>query len=192
MSIVFLTIMMAGEGWAELKGFACSFRDKRQFFEAIFVLAGACTFCEIHSEFIVEESTKLYNYQSVPGVLALLIKLAMFTWFFRSTRATLSATQGQQDINFYKVLLSTLTFWFLSVPVTVVVAWFLNPWHRYKLVMVIDLSSRLAGQALLTVLLCGCLSPLSKLETALASHGAYAKNIELGDHDVKLLQAAGQ
>lgn len=195
MSTFFLTIMLIGEGWAEVKGFACSIKDKRDFFQAVFVLAGACTFCEIHSEFLVDQSTKLYNYQSVPGVLVLVIKIAMFSWFLHSTRKTLGATQGHQDRTFYKVLLWTLTIWFLSVPVTVIFAWFLDPWYRYKLVTVVDYSSRFTGQVLLSLVLVGSLSPICNLDTKVSSGHPVrtpAISLELEDNEVKLLQGAKQ
>lgn len=188
---IFLVIMMVGEGWAEVKGFACSLKDKLQFFQAVVVLAGACAFCEIHDQFVVDQSTKLYTYQSVPGVLALLIKIVMFSWFWRSTQKTLSSTQGQQDQAFYKILLWSITGWFLSVPVTVMMAWFINPWHRYKLITIIDLVSRLAGQGLLSFLLCGHLSPLCKLEIAISSSKSDATGYELMDHNIGLAPATG-
>jgi len=168
-STVFLVIMMIGEGWAEVKDFACSMKDKIRFFQTAFGLACACTFCEIHDEFVVDQSTKLYSYQSIPGVLALLIKVVMFSWFWRSTQRTLGSTQGQQDQWFYRILLWSLTIWFLSVPVTVMMAWFVHPWLRYKLITIIDLVSRVAGQGLLSLLLCGQLSPLCKLEVMISS-----------------------
>eukprot|EP00746_Dinoflagellata_sp_MGD_P134430 gnl/MRDRNA2_/MRDRNA2_68273_c0_seq1.p1 gnl/MRDRNA2_/MRDRNA2_68273_c0~~gnl/MRDRNA2_/MRDRNA2_68273_c0_seq1.p1 ORF type:complete len:469 (+),score=68.28 gnl/MRDRNA2_/MRDRNA2_68273_c0_seq1:125-1531(+) len=190
-SLVFLAIMMVGEGWAEVKGFACSMKEKLQFFQAVFVLAGACAFCEIHDEFVVDQSTKLYSYQSVPGVLAMLIKFAMFSWFWRSTQKTIRSTQGQEDKAFYEIFLWSLTIWFLSVPVTVMMAWFISPWQRYKLITIIDLVSRLAGQGLLSFLLCGHLSPLCKLEIRTSSSKSDATGYELMDHSVGLVPAAG-
>jgi hypothetical protein len=188
-SMVFLTIMMVGEGWAEVKGFACLVKDKIRFFRTVLVLTGACGFCELHDEFVVDQSTKLYSYQSAPGVFALLMKVAMFCWFWRSTQKTLNANLGQVNQTFYKVFLWSLTLWFLSLPVTVMMAWLVNPWVRYKLVAITDLLSKLAVQGLLSFLLCGELSPLSKLEVTMSSGKSTATEYELMDHNMKMLPA---
>jgi hypothetical protein len=191
-STVFLTIMMVGEGWAEMKGFACLVKEKIRHVQMAFALAGACAFCELHDEFVVDQSTKLYSYQSVPGGLALLMKVAMFCWFWRSTQRTLDGSLGHVNQTFYKVFLWSLTLWFLSLPVIVMMAWFVNPWQRYKLVAITDLLSKLAIQALLSFLLCGHLSPLSKLEVSISSKSSATEfEVTLMDHKVGILPATG-
>eukprot|EP00746_Dinoflagellata_sp_MGD_P122170 gnl/MRDRNA2_/MRDRNA2_57122_c0_seq1.p1 gnl/MRDRNA2_/MRDRNA2_57122_c0~~gnl/MRDRNA2_/MRDRNA2_57122_c0_seq1.p1 ORF type:complete len:446 (-),score=23.40 gnl/MRDRNA2_/MRDRNA2_57122_c0_seq1:56-1393(-) len=159
---VLLILMLAGRGWA-----ITSFRiDKhRHFFVLLAALAGISAFCEIHSEVTTARSTKLYGYQSTPGVLALVFKVLMFCWFGFSIQRTIRIERNERIRWFYKTLWGSFSIWFLCTPVTVMVAYVVNPWWRYKVVTAMDLSSRLGGQVLLTVLFCTSVSPIGSFRT---------------------------
>merc|ERR1712146_299793 len=66
---------------------------------------------------------------------------------------------------FYMMFSLSFAVWSLNVPVTVVLAFNVAPWYRYRTVMCVDIVVRFLGQGMLTILFCGPLSPVSKLNT---------------------------
>merc|ERR1719281_1604301 len=58
-------------------------------------------------------------------------------------------------------------------------AWVVSPWVRYKVVTIVDLLSRLAGQGSLSLLLCSHFSPLCKLKVSVLSRKSTATAFEL-------------
>merc|ERR1712032_1213505 len=124
-------------------------------------VGGRCAFCELQSEMMLDESAKLYSYQSPAGVLALIMKVFVFCWFAYHVKLTHEGESDERAKRYYKFLGISFTGWSLNVPVTVVVAFSLNPWVRYKVVTMVDISFRFLGLMILSRLLCGPLSPIT-------------------------------
>lgn len=161
-STVLLMLMLVGRGWAIS---SVRLEVHRYFFLLLLALAGTSAFCEIHSQTTTAQTTKLYGYQSTPGVLALVVKILMFCLFSFSIQSTIRFERQPKTRWFYKILWRSFSVWFFCIPVTVMVAYVVHPWYRYKVVTTMDLSSRLGGQVLLTILFCTSLSPIATSST---------------------------
>merc|ERR1712194_400615 len=105
------------------------------------------------------------SYQSGTGVMTLMIKIFMFCWFSHQTKSTYDDEMHAQHRRFYKVLGFSMSGWALNVPVTVLLAFSMPSWYRYKVVTTVDVAARFVGQALLAQLFCGPLSPISAENT---------------------------
>lgn len=164
-STVCIVVLLVAHRWGIGRA---KFRSKRIFFGTVTILCGLICYCEIGSEVLVDQSTKLYRYQSFSGLMVVLCKIVMFLWFFRScfgTITTLPRTCSVEEPLFFRILLLTFSIWFLTAPAAMIVAYAFNPWYRMCVVSMFDLFSRLFGQLVLTWLLCGNLSPISKAHT---------------------------
>merc|ERR1712032_70626 len=109
---------------------------------------------------MVDQSTRLYSYQSTPGVMSIMLKIFIFCWFGFQTRTTYDEEPDAGRRRFYKVLGVSMSMWSLSVPVSVLLAFQVSSWWRYKVVTAVDVAARFVGQALLTLLFCSPMSPI--------------------------------
>jgi len=166
---IFLITILSSTGWAITR----TTLPSRRCFLGLVTLVGASTaLCELHAATTVDQSTQLYSYQSIPGVLTLMLKIFMFCWFAYQTRATYDEEFHDRRRSFYKVLGISMSLWSVSVPVTVLIAFKLEPWVRYKIVTTVDVMFRFIGQAILLQLFAGPLSPIAAENT-----------FTLGDHN---------
>lgn len=159
---IFLIAILSSVGWAV----SCTVLPyRRLILGAVTAIGAMSAFCELHAEVTLDHSTKLYGYQSTPGVLALLFKLLMFFWFAFQIKMTYDEEPDEKHRRFYKFMGVSFTLWSLNVPVTMVLAFELSPWYRYKVVTSVDIIARFLGQALLTQLFCGPTSPITRDNT---------------------------
>jgi len=154
---IFLIAILSSNGWA-ISNFMMPYR--RCFLGLVSFTGGLSALCELGAETAVEQSTKLYSYQSGPGVLAVILKLFIFCWFAYQMKSTYDEEIHGRLKKFYKCLGISLTGWSLNVPITVLLALQLSPWVRYKIVITVEVTARFVGQLLLSHLLCGPLSPI--------------------------------
>lgn len=156
---VFLIGMLCSIGWAIT---CATMPHRRAFLGAVGVVGGLSAICELRAQETFDESTRLYSYQSVPGVFALIIKVFMFCWFAFHIRETIEEERDDKRHRFYKIMAVAFTIWFLNVPVTVLLAYMVAPWYRYKVVTIVDLTMRFCSQALLTYVFVGRFSPITE------------------------------
>lgn len=117
----------------------------------------------------LDQSTKLYAYESSTGMLVLMLKVLMFCWFGYHMKMTYEDEPNRKLKLFYLLFSLSFAVWSLNVPVTVALAFEVAPWYRYRTVMFVDVIVRFLGQAMLTILFCGPLSPVSKQNTFVAA-----------------------
>jgi len=155
---IFLIAILSSVGWG-ITNFVMP--NRRCFLGMILFVGGLSALSELHAETTVDDSTKLYSYQSGLGVLSLVLKIFIFCWFAYQTKSTFDEELHARFRRFYKYLGISITGWSLNVPVTVLLAFELSPWVRYKVVTTVEIIARLLGQMLLSQLLCGPLSPIT-------------------------------
>jgi len=159
---VFLVAILASVGWS-ITTHCLPYR--RYFFSAVAAVGFLAAVCELHSELRLDQSTKLYSYESPAGMLVLILKVLMFCWFGYHMKMTYEDETDHRRKLFYSAFSLSFAVWSLNVPLTVLLAFSVSPWYRYKVVMSADIILRFFGQALLTLLFCGSLSPVSKDNT---------------------------
>lgn len=159
---IFLIAILSSVGWAisthVLPG-------RRFFLGAIAAVGGFSALAEWRSETAIDQSTKLYSYQSTPGAIALMLKVFMFCWFAYQMRETHDLERQILTRQYYKLLGIAFSIWSLNVPVSVVLAFELSPWVRYKTVTIVDMVARFIGQLILIWLLTGDNSPVTEENT---------------------------
>jgi len=156
---MFLISILASVGWAISRSIL---PRKRIFLGSVAVVGGFNALLELHAETTHDLSTKLYAYQSFPGMVSLMLKVLMTCWFWFQIRGTYEQEQDSVKRRYYKVLRYGFTAWSMHVPLAVTICFFLAPYVRYKVVMAIDLLARMFGLVLFSVLHCSPLSPVSK------------------------------
>jgi len=153
---IFLVAMLASTGWA----ISTPIVPYRQFFLGIILLIGGISaYAELHAETTLTQSTHVYGYQSNLGCLALSLKILIFCWFAFQMKMTYSQELKLTHRKFYKILGVSTSFWALSLPITVLLAFLVAPHLRYKIVTTVELAARFAGQLLMNMVFLGPLSP---------------------------------
>lgn len=78
---------------------------------------------------------KFSDYEGVPGVLLIILRIGMWVWFFINIRQQLSETQGQVAsfvLNFSIVA----SLYFLGVPILAIVSWLFRTYWRQKIITI--------------------------------------------------------
>lgn len=159
---IFLIAILSSVGWAISTHIL---PGRRYFLAAVTTAGGLSAFAEYHSETSVTQSTRLYSYESTIGLIAMMIKIFMFCWVAYQMKDTYDLERHISTRQFYKFLGIAFSIWSLNVPISVALAFSLSSWVRYKIVTSVDLIARFLGQALLSGLLCGSLSPITEENT---------------------------
>lgn len=166
---VFLIAILSSVGWA-ISNF--SLPHRRLFFGMLVLVGGVTALSEFHAATAVDQSTKLYTYQSGPGALILVLKIFVFCWFAFQCKMTYDDEITETNRTFYKWLGISMGLWAMNVPVASLLSFNLSPWVRYKIVTSVECGARFFGQMFLSQLFCGPLSPLSRKNTFLPSDGS--------------------
>lgn len=161
---IFLIAILSSTGWGIINFYLLY---RRAFIGMLAAVGIFSLFIELKSAPEIDESTKLSHYQSGPGVLSLVLKIFIFCWFACQLKATLDVVSSGKNRRFFTFLGIGITIWALNLPVVTVLAMRISPWYRYKVVTTAELIARCIGQAMLSQLLCGPLSPLSLENTFL-------------------------
>jgi len=175
---IYLVAILSSCGWAIT---TAVLPNRRCFLGLVTVLGFLTAVCELHAETMVDQSTKLYSYQSTGGVMTLVLKIFMFCWFAFQVKCSYEEELQEKRRRFYKYLGVSMGCWAINVPVMVILAFSLKPWIRYKVVIGVDMAARFLGLCLLSQLFCGPLSPLTALNTFRLSHDSEAGFNHLSD-----------
>jgi len=174
-STIFIIAMMVSKGWA-IGNF--SFSNRSIFLSLIAIMGSLSAICELYAEANLDESTTVYSYQSPGGVAACVLKIFFFCWFSHEIKGTHDEEMDRKPKQFYKVFGLAFSIWFASVPITVLLAYMLNPWDQFKIVTAVELVGRLSGQVLISFLLLVPGSPLAAQLPVTA-----ARRYPVGDYD---------
>ncbi len=77
----------------------------------------------------------LYLYESVPGILIVVLRSITLMWFLWMMYWSYERERVEAKIRFYFAFASVYSLWFLSLPFIVCVAAFLPAWIRMKIVI---------------------------------------------------------
>jgi len=156
--VLYLMSMLASCGWA-INNAALPYR--RYFLALISVIGAVQGLCELHAETTITQSTQIFTYAGSVGALMVVLKIFVFLWFaFQVRNSYLDELDGRRQ-RFYKYLGFGIGVWAITIPVTVLLAFKVNPWLRYKVVASADLAARFVALSVMTQIFCGPLSPLS-------------------------------
>lgn len=163
-SSILIIAILSSTGWAITNFFL---PHRRLFLGMLVAVGGLTVLIELHSAPEIDESTKMSQYQSGPGALGLVLKIFVFCWFAFQLKTAYDATSTATLRRFFIFLGIGISIWALNVPVATLLAMKVSPWYRYKVVTTAELVARCFGQAMLSQLFCGPLSPLSCQNTFL-------------------------
>jgi hypothetical protein len=87
-----------------------------------------------------DPASTLYPYESVPGVLIVLMDLVCGCWFVYLIWQTHKVEQDEEKQRFYEYIALGYFLYFITLPATVATAAALDPWVREKVVVAISLT----------------------------------------------------
>eukprot|EP00812_Abedinium_dasypus_P004460 NODE_1555_length_1113_cov_135.362004.p1 GENE.NODE_1555_length_1113_cov_135.362004~~NODE_1555_length_1113_cov_135.362004.p1 ORF type:complete len:299 (+),score=82.86 NODE_1555_length_1113_cov_135.362004:89-898(+) len=116
------------------------------------VLVTAAT-AEIHGQFFRDISTTLYLYESWSGILILVLNASIFGEALRSMAKRFSGETQPEARAFYRNMACVLCLYFVTLPLTCLLAALFSPWVRSKYVARVEVISRITTTALLTYFL---------------------------------------
>jgi len=103
--------------------------------------------------FARDPALTLYFYESVPGVIVLILRTVLVIWFLWSLRDTLRLENLPERRQFYKIFGVSYSVWFLLLPIFVFILSFVDPWVRFKIIRGISIAIDFAGLGALVFLL---------------------------------------
>jgi len=159
---IYLIAILSSSGWAIT---TATLPNRRIFLGFMAVVGCLHAWTELQAENSTDQSTQLYSYQGSTGVMSLILKIFVFCWFAFQVKTSYEDELHEKKRRFYKYLGIGVGTWAINIPVTVILAFSLNPWWRYKVVVGVDIATRFLGLCLLSQLLCGPLSPISSDNT---------------------------
>eukprot|EP00163_Fabomonas_tropica_P019114 TRINITY_DN3358_c0_g1_i2.p1 TRINITY_DN3358_c0_g1~~TRINITY_DN3358_c0_g1_i2.p1 ORF type:complete len:328 (+),score=86.24 TRINITY_DN3358_c0_g1_i2:484-1467(+) len=94
-----------------------------------------------------------YVYESIPGIILLVLRMFTWMWFLWNLRHTFTHETHPDKRKFYLVFGLMYSLWFIALPVIVGVATVLDPWVRMKIIQALYLLFQTAGLTGLAYLL---------------------------------------
>jgi len=114
--------------------------------------------CEVWGRYFgdLDWSTTLYFYESWPGTLILIFNTILFAEVCRATFKLIRLGDSSEAIQrFYTVTFTAAVLYFLAVPAMCLLAHYVNPWDRRKVVVRTEVTMRFTASAILAL----CLRP---------------------------------
>lgn len=134
------------------------------------ILAGLCGVvflsvgCEIWEQYFHDQSTAFYHYESWPGRSILAMNACLMAASLAYMRGTYRREEYGEVRTFYVLVTVACGIYFVAIPVVCLLAELLDPWVRRKIVERVEISTRFAATALLTL----CLRP-SRLDSLISA-----------------------
>jgi len=100
-----------------------------------------------------DPASTLYFYDSIPGLIVILLRLGLACWFLWCLRTTIQLESLSEKKNFYFFFGFVFTVWLLLLPAIVAFALVLAPWYRLRTVTGMMLSVDALATLLLAILL---------------------------------------
>lgn len=111
--------------------------------------------CEVYAQQFHDASTTLYLYESVPGAMILVLSVVLFIEAYRSMLDTYRHETSDEVRYFYFLVSLVMWAYFMTLPLTCVLAVSFDPWVRAKYVARAELFSRFGATGVLAY----CLRP---------------------------------
>jgi len=118
---------------------------------ALFVVAYLALF--IWDKAAPNPASVLYFYESVPGIIVAILRVLTCGWFIWSLRNTIRLESLPEKRMFYFIFGGSYTVWFLLLPLIVLIAVFLAPWVRFRIITALMVTSDFVGLSALAFLL---------------------------------------
>lgn len=118
---------------------------------ALFILSYLALF--IWDKAVPNPASVLYFYESIPGIIVCALRAITWGWFIWSLRTTIRLESLPEKRVFYFMFGGAYTVWFLLLPVVVVIAVFLAPWVRFRIVTSILVTAEFLGVSALAFLM---------------------------------------
>jgi len=147
--LMFFCILVA-KGWAITSNYL-SQKNIVLIVMSLFILGYLFLF--IWDNFARDPALTLYFYESVPGVIVLILRTVLVIWFLWSLRDTLRLENLPERRQFYKIFGIAYSIWFLLLPLFVFILSFVDPWVRFKIIRGISIAIDFAGFGALVFLL---------------------------------------
>jgi len=152
--VFMLLLILIAKGWGITFPAISHIRDQRLVLFGIlgvfFVFYVVLFFWSL---FGLDPASTVYVYQSIPGIIFLVVRFLTLLYFIFSIYMTLRGENDASKRQFYLIFGVGYTLWFLSLPLIVLIALRLDPWVRMKVVTGIYLVVTLFGYAVIGSLL---------------------------------------
>jgi len=135
--LMFLCVLVA-KGWA-ITTSLLSDRNILLVTMALFLLAYLALF--IWDNAGRDPASTLYFYDSIPGLIVILLRIAVTAWFLWCLRSTIGFEALPDKRKFYVIFGFCFTVWFLLLPGIVAFSLVLDPWYRFRTVRGLTLSA---------------------------------------------------
>jgi len=117
--------------------------DRHIVFGVLAAVVTLSALCELHHEFVKDETTALFLYSSAPGTIIVLVNMFCFCWMGKCLFETRDEEKLVVLKGFYKKIFVGYACWYLMIPLAVVLAHVVSPWVRYRCVILVELTARL-------------------------------------------------
>jgi len=145
LALLFLCILIA-KGWA----ITTSYITQKYLLLAITVIL-ILVFLTLFfwTEFLLDPMYTLYTYETIPGVIILVIRVLLVFWFLWSLRDTLRSETNPEKRKFYLPFSFVYGCWILSLPFIAVILGFLDTTLRLKIITITTMFCDLVGFSIL-------------------------------------------
>jgi len=128
--LMFLCVLVA-KGWAITSSLLTA-RNLLGVIMALLLLAYLALF--IWDNAGRDPASTLYFYDSIPGLIVILLRVGVTAWFLWCLRNTIGFEALPDKRKFYTIFGFCFTVWFLLLPGIVAFALALEPWYRFRTV----------------------------------------------------------
>jgi len=92
-----------------------------------------------------DPASTLYFYDSIPGLIVVILRLGLTGWFWWCLRTTIRLESLPEKRKFYSIFGICYTFWFILLPAIILLALALEPWFRFRTVRGLTLCADAIG-----------------------------------------------
>jgi hypothetical protein len=131
--ILALLVILIAKGWA-VTTTQLEKRDRMGIIVMVCILSLGYLILFIWDYAGQDPAATLYFFESAPGYIVIILRMATLVWFIYSLWATLRLETLPEKRRFYFVFGGIYTVWFLIVPIAVIIAAAVSPHWRQKVV----------------------------------------------------------
>mmetsp|Transcript_26197 Transcript_26197/g.61125 ORF Transcript_26197/g.61125 Transcript_26197/m.61125 type:complete len:527 (-) Transcript_26197:120-1700(-) len=156
MAKVLLTILilLCAKGWALFYS-EQELVERRLMVCLLTVIVGMSIGCEIYGLYAPDMSNTLYLYESGPGGVILALNTILFLEAFLSLRELHRIETSEEVRKYYCMISVSVLLYFMTLPITCILALAFDPWVRNRYVTRAEVMSRFWA----STILCFCLRP---------------------------------
>jgi len=147
--LMFLCILIA-KGWAITTSYLTE-KNIILIMTALLILAYLALF--IWDRVGTDPASTMYFYDSIPGLIVVILRVGVLGWFLWSLRNTIRLESLPEKRTFYMVFGICYALWFLALPGIVLIAYLLAATVRFRLIQGLSVSVDFVALAALAFLL---------------------------------------